>query len=683
MEVNLYPLFSYETTFFLALIFIVISTLYLFFHLKHFFLRAFIFLILLLLALNPLINSMKKLYHKDILILIYDKSQSVIETKKLEQLLKVKSAIKEKAKQVEKLEIVEIEVDNLNNINDEKIDTKIITKLQKSFQTIEKDRVAGVIIVTDGIIHDLEKIEADFINIPIHFFLLGEKNERDRSIITESVPEYAIVGKPINFKFKASDENYNGKVEASFFLDGVNVLTKNFVPNIYHEIKLPISHAGENLLEIKISNHPDEITFSNNYRVLKINGIHEKLRVMLISGEPNMGLRNWRNILNSDPSIELLHFTILRPPSKRDLTPVKELALIPFPSQELFSADISKFSLIILDQYSLQGILPKKYLNNIVDYVIDGGAILNISGKEYLTDRSLLNSPLANILPTKPQEYVLGSFLPTLTNYGKRHPITNKLEKSFTERQWGKWYSFIKADKVSGKTLMKAYNYPLLIINEVSKGRVAQILSDQSWIWKKDRENKGPLLELLRNTMHWLLKTPELQENYLEVFKNESLVTLNLNSINVGNTTAIITPPSGKSFSALMQDDKNGSLIGKFESKEYGKFNLEVNNIKKNFYLGITESKELEKVLSSTFLINSFFKKNKKYPYSITWLGDGIPKITKIYSKNNIAGNNWIGILEKNVQKKDTFINKEYFNWLLMMPLLLLLLFICWFKENR
>ena len=248
-------------------------------------------------------------------------------------------------------------------------------------QKFQKKRIAGIIIITDGIIHDLNKIESDFKDIPIHFFLLGNKNERDRSIIVENIPEYALVGNPVNFLFKISDKNFNEKVNATFILDDVEVFSKNFMPNINHEIELPISHAGANLLEIKINNHPDEITLENNYKVFNINGIHEKLRVMLISGEPNMGLRNWRNILNSDPSIQLLHFTILRPPSKRDLTPVKELALIPFPTQELFSADISKFSLIILDQYTLQGILPKKYLDNLVDYVIDGGAILNISGK--------------------------------------------------------------------------------------------------------------------------------------------------------------------------------------------------------------------------------------------------------------------------------------------------------------
>ena len=294
-----------------------------------------------------------------------------------------------------------------------------------------------------------------------------------------------------------------------------------------------------------------------------------------------------------------------------------------------------------------------------------------------------MNSPLTNILPTRPKEFFIGPYLPSLTRLGKRHPITNTLEKSFKNNKWGKWFSFIKTDKISGKTLIRANNFPLLIISEVSQGRVAQILSDQSWVWKKDRKNKGPIVELLRNTIHWLLKTPELQENYLHVIKKNNFISLNLNSLYEGDTNAIITSPSGENLSVLMKDNKNGSLFGKFESTEYGKFNLKVNDLKKDFYVGITDSKELEKVSSSDFLIKSFFEKNKKHLYSITWLEDSIPKIIKVFNKNNIAGNNWVGLLEKKVQKNDAFIDKELINWLLVMPLLLLLLFMCWFKENR
>ena len=194
------------------------------------------------------------------MLILYDKTQSVVASKKINQLQNIKENIKEKIMFKEKLEIVEVEVENLDNIDDEKIETKLITYLQKTLQKFQKKRIAGIIIITDGIIHDLNKIESDFKDIPIHFFLLGNKNERDRSIIVENIPEYALVGKSINFLFKISDKNFNEKVNATFILDDVEVFSKNFMPNINHEIKLPISHAGANLLEIKINNHPDEIT---------------------------------------------------------------------------------------------------------------------------------------------------------------------------------------------------------------------------------------------------------------------------------------------------------------------------------------------------------------------------------------------------------------------------------------
>ena len=207
-----------------------------------------------------MIDKIKKSYYDDILLILYDKTQSVVTSKKINQLQNIKENIKEKIIFKEKLEIVEVEVENLNKIDDEKIETKLITHLHKTLQKFQKKRIAGIIIITDGIIHDLNKIESDFTDIPIHFFLLGNKNERDRSIIVENIPEYALVGKPINFLFKISDENFNEKVNATFILDDVEVFSKNFMPNTNHEIELPISHAGANLLEIKINNHPDEIT---------------------------------------------------------------------------------------------------------------------------------------------------------------------------------------------------------------------------------------------------------------------------------------------------------------------------------------------------------------------------------------------------------------------------------------
>ena len=107
----------------------------------------------------------------------------------------------------------------------------------------------------------------------------------------------------------------------------------------------------------------------NNRAIAVIEGIRDRLRVLLVSGEPHPGERTWRNLLKADASVDLVHFTILRPPEKQDGTPIKELALIAFPTRELFVDKLDQFDLIIFDRYRRQAVLPMAYLHNVADYV--------------------------------------------------------------------------------------------------------------------------------------------------------------------------------------------------------------------------------------------------------------------------------------------------------------------------
>ena len=116
---------------------------------------------------------------------------------------------------------------------------------------------------------------------------------------------------------------------------------------------------------------------------MTIEGIREKLRVLLVSGEPHAGERTWRNLLKSDANVDLVHFTILRPPEKQDGTPINELSLIAFPTRELFQQKIKEFDLIIFDRYANQSVLPSTYFDNIVRYVREGGAVLVAAGPEF------------------------------------------------------------------------------------------------------------------------------------------------------------------------------------------------------------------------------------------------------------------------------------------------------------
>ena len=184
-------------------------------------------------------------------------------------------------------------------------------------------------------------------------------------------------------------------------------------------IKVPVSHEGENIVELSAEAGPAELTLQNNRAVVTVSGVRDRLRVLLVSGQPHAGERVWRNLLKADPSVDLIHFTILRPPEKQDATPINELSLIAFPHRELFSEKLHSFDLVIFDRYFEQGILPMAYFENIANYVQDGGALLVSSGPEFAGPMSIFRTPLANVLPAQPTgEIITRAFKPMVTADG-------------------------------------------------------------------------------------------------------------------------------------------------------------------------------------------------------------------------------------------------------------------------
>lgn len=646
--------------------------------------RIFILFFLMVLIINPTTNKEKPKYQKNIVLLVSDKTLSVSETNKTSKILKAKKQILVKLKELSNYEIKNLEISNYissKDISDK--ETYIFEKIKKEVNFLNKEKISGIIIFTDGQIFDKPEIIQELNGIPIHFVVVGNKNEKDRVIITEGLPDYALVGEKIIFSLKILSWEKNQKIETNILLDGKTIIKKDMETNKFHEIEFPIQHSGENILEIKIENDDKEITLSNNYKIKRINGIHDRLRVMLISGEPNMGLRTLRNILNSDPSIELVHFTILRPPSKRDLTPVQELSLIPFPTQELFAADISKFSLIIFDQYSLQeGVLPEKYINNITNFVLDGGAFLDIASSKYINKSGILNSPIKKILPSYPiSKNSEESFIPKLTEIGKRHPITKNLSNNYQNKSWGKWYRYTVSEKIFGKTLMQYNNNPLMIVSKAGEGRVAQILSDHSWLWMKSFKEEGPLVGLLRNTIHWLLKAPELEEDHMIFDKINGEINIQLNTLTKENILAKVVYPSEKETEVMLKNDGEGLLKGSFKSNEKGKHVIYTGKIKKIIYPSSHDIKELEKVNSTATKINEFKILNSNI--SINWANDKIPKLTKIYNNNIYYGKNWVGLIERKVIKDNFYKKENLLPWYFFLPSIIFLFLLVWYRESK
>ena len=379
--------------------------------------------------------------------------------------------------------------------------TALMTTLTQALAEEPQGRIAGIILLTDGRLHDLER--APRLAAPLHTILTGEPTDWDRRLIVSNAPAFAILGEKVNLTLRVEDQGQapaENSVDLSISIDGEPPLVLP-VP-IGQDIELPIDlpHGGMNVLQFTIPDAEGELTNRNNAAVVQINGVRDRLRVLLVSGEPHPGERTWRNLLKSDSSVDLVHFTILRPPEKQDGVPVDQLSLIAFPTRELFLEKIHDFDLIIFDRYRRRGILPAQYLDNIRDYVEKGGAVLISSGPEYGSAESIYRSPLGTILPGAPTARVFEEgFTPQITDLGQRHPVTEGLE-SFAPNPdgdgpgWGRWFRLVDVLVPEGaSTIMSGLGgRPLLILNRIGEGRVSLIASDQSWLWDRGYEGGGP-----------------------------------------------------------------------------------------------------------------------------------------------------------------------------------------------
>ena len=674
-----YPYISYNLLYFLSFLSIIMIFIGFKFKASGNILRTILICIILICVANPIIVSENRENIPDTVAIILDLSPSQNIKNRKETAQKTYNLLKDKLKKFDNLDL------RFKTING-KNGTNIFEPLSEIVADIPSDRLAGAIVITDGQIQDSPKnIENYNFKAPINFLLSGEKNERDRRLIIESAPRFGIVGEEIEVKIMVED--ISSKVPNALVSININNDTKKSKAITIGEtvvLTLPLDRAGITSLNIEVEPGTEELTLQNNKSVIEINAIRERLKVMLVSGEPNMGLRSWRNLLNSDPSVDLVHFTILRPPNKQDLTPIGELSLIPFPTRELFQLNLKDFDLIIFDQYHLRGILPQYYLKNIVEYVVNGGALLDTAGPAYAGPYSLSQSPLQNILPTEPTgEVISEKFIPGITNEGLRHPVTANLKDDNNQNDWGPWYRMVEGLTISGDVLLEGpENRPLLILNRIGQGRVAQILSDQSWVWSRSENNKGPQADLLRRLVHWLMKEPELEENELSAKVEKDTILITRNSLALNSKPVSLISPSNNKMEIYLDELGNGKQIGKVLSPEQGIWKLSSGKSSISIIVGNSNSSEYLDVRTTDLIIKPVVDKNMG---SITWLN----------SQNNFPNINHIPRSQMKTESKNIQLikNKKYFiknlkqtsitPWYILLILSIVLIFLSWYRESR
>jgi hypothetical protein len=655
-------------------------------------LRLLSFSLLLLALANPHLKQEDREPLNDVLAVVVDDSQSQAIAGRTGRTNELRKALEDKLKSFPNLDVRYVHSAS-TSADSERDGTMLFTDLGQALSDVPPDRLAGVIMITDGEVHDVPASAAALgFDAPVHALLTGKPGEFDRRLLVVSAPRFGIVGSSQNIEVKVTEttERTNAApVKLTVSHQGQPDTTKSVHIGDKVEIPVAIDHAGPNIVEIEVEPAAGELTTVNNRAVLTVEGVRENLRVLLVSGEPHAGERTWRNMLKSDASVDLVHFTILRPPEKQDGTPINQLSLIAFPTRELFQEKLDQFDLIIFDRYQRRGVLPLLYLENVVHYVERGGAVLVSAGDDYASPLSLYRTPLGQILPAAPSGRVIEEpFKPKLTELGEKHPVTNDLPgASGAEPSWGRWFRVVDAEPRDAEVLMKgADDKPLLVIGERGKGRVALLLSDHAWLWARGYEGGGPYTDLLRRLAHWLMKEPELEEETLKATSRGQTLTIERNSIKDSIDPIIVTAPSGKEETVTLDKGEHGQWRKVMTVSEQGVYRVASGKLANVVTIGNANARELSAVVATDKPLSPILDATGGGSF---WLGRddadaaSLPRLVMMRSGHVMHGEDWLGL-----HKRDAYHVKgvrlfPLFTGFLALGLLLGLLGLTWFREGN
>src|SRR6266478_2429764 len=632
-------------------------------------------LALILLALaNPSFTREDREPLSSVAAVVIDKSPSQNFGERTRETREAQEALVDTLKKIKGLEVRVVEAGQADGETD---GTRLFGALSSALSDVPIDRVAGAFLITDGRVHDIPPNAAALgFQAPVHALITGRKDERDRRIAIIAAPRFGIVGQVQTITYRLDDQGVSGeRAKVAVRRDGETINERTVLSGQTVSVDIDIKHAGPNIVEIEASPLENELTPVNNRAVVAIDGVRDKLRVLLVSGEPHSGERTWRNLLKSDASVDLVHFTILRPPEKQDGTPINELSLIAFPTRELFQQKINEFQLIIFDRYARQGVLPVIYFDNIARYVRQGGAVLVAAGPDYASPTSIWRTPLDVILPAEPNGRTTdGAFHARLTELGKRHPVTRGLEGGDQDPpHWSRWFRLVDSRAAKGTTVMQGpENKPLLLLSREGEGRVALLLSDHIWLWARGYEGGGPHLDLLRRLSHWLMKQPDLEEEALRLLVPGRDLTVQRQTMSDGVSDVTLTSPSGKTRTVTLS------------AAELGLWRASDGTLTALANVGPANPREFTEVTSTTEVLAPLANATGGGVVRLEAAsGVHLPRIVGVRSSDTYHGEDWLGLRTREASVVRGIGVLPVFAGLIGLLLLVGALAATWMREGR
>lgn len=533
----------------------------------------------------------------------------------------------------------------------------LATALEEGLADLPYPRLSAVFALTDGQVHGAIDAAAGRLGVPLHGLLAGDPaTQIDRRVEIVRAPRFGLVGESVDVALRVVSPTETGAIAATLYVGGEPQARQDLEIGQEVTLKVRLPQPGETIIELGVDPIPGELTPLNNRAVISLTAVRDRLRVLLVSGEPHAGERVWRNILKSDPAVDLVHFTILKPSGKITVARRDELNLIEFPHQELFLEKLDSFDVVIFDRYTYRYVLDSFEFEEIARFVERGGAILIASGPEFATGGSLAGRPnLAYILPVMPTGPAIEqAYTPTLTGSGERHPITNDLERP---ADWGRWLRYLPGRVRQGEVLMAAANgAPLLVVDRVKQGRIAVMMSDHVWLWARGFDGGGPHRELLRRLVHWLMQEPELEEEALMGdFPQEGTLALTRRTLADDAADVIVTDPEGEERTVSLTPAQPGQFTATVPAPIPGLYRLRTSTADgETLYAlaatGEDPARELDEVLTTEALIAPAATASGGGVFTLATAGANLPQLRTVRAGQAAAGPNWAGLVPRRAQ---------------------------------
>jgi hypothetical protein len=575
---------------------------------------------------------------QDVALVVIDQSESLALAGRLDAARAAGEAMAERLSQQPGLDV------RVREVRSGADGTLIATSVEDALTDVARDRIGGVVIVTDGQAADPPQEPRRLAELgPAHVLIVGDPARADRRLELVSAPTFGIVGEPMRVTGRVIDNTGDNQVRVRISIDGERVSETIVRANRNFNVDVTLRKRGRNMVIVEADAGAQEISTANNRAAFAANGVRDRLRVLLVTGEPHQGARVWRNLLKSDPAVDLVHFTILRPPDKQDFTPLHELALIPFPTEELFERRLNEFDLIIFDRYNRRGILQAYYFSSIARRIEQGGALLIMAGPGEAGPDGLYRTALAGILPSQPTGQVTRrAYRPTPTALGQRHPVVRGLPNP---ERWGRWTTQVDARVTSGQNVLAgADGRPLLVLDRAGEGRVAQLWSDQAWLWARGYDGGGPHGELLRRLAHWLMQEPELEDERLRLDSGPHGLQIERSTLGNAPGAIDLIAPSGARSTATLEELSPGLYRGEAPAPEQGLWEARHGHLRAFAAVGPLNPREAAALNADPDILRPFAQATGGSVVMTGEDGRRLPDVRRVDRGARAAGDGWIGI---------------------------------------